>query len=80
MSVGPHSEKFNMVSNDHGRTQKCDFCVLVGTTNFNVHHTPDTINVIKVSRQGNTVKIKYNSKINLQSCLVLSNNPVKQVI
>ena len=27
MSVVPGSEKSNIVSNDHGRTQKCDFCV-----------------------------------------------------
>ena len=39
----PLSEKFNIVSNDHGRTQKCDFCVSVGKTNFTDHHTPDTI-------------------------------------
>ena len=31
-------EKFNIVSNDHGRTQ-----VSVGKTNFTDHHTPDTI-------------------------------------
>ena len=23
----PHAEKFNIVSNDHGRTHKCDFSV-----------------------------------------------------
>ena len=44
MSVGPCSESFNIVSNDHGRTQKCDFCVSVDKTNFADHHTPDTIN------------------------------------
>ena len=49
MSVGPHSEKFNIVSNDHGRTQKCGFCVSVGKTNFTNHHTPDTINGFKES-------------------------------
>ena len=27
MSVGPRAEKFNIVSNDHGRTYKCDFSV-----------------------------------------------------
>ena len=42
VSLGPSSEKFNIVSNDHGRTQKCDFCV--GKTNFTDRHTPDTIN------------------------------------
>ena len=35
---------FNIVSNDHGRTQKRDFCVSVGKTNLTDHHTPDTIN------------------------------------
>ena len=30
----PCSEKFNIVSNNHGRTQKCDFCVSVCKTNF----------------------------------------------
>ena len=44
LSVGPPSKKFNIVSNDHGRTQKCDFCVSVGKTNFTDYHTPDTIN------------------------------------
>ena len=44
MSIGPLSEKFNIVSSDHGRTQKCDFCVSVDKTNFTDHHTPDTIN------------------------------------
>ena len=34
VSVGPSSEKFNIVSNDHGRTQKSDFCVSVGKTNL----------------------------------------------
>ena len=28
MSVGLRVQKFNTVSNDHGRTQKCDFSVL----------------------------------------------------
>ena len=28
MSVGPCTEMFNKVSNDHGRTQKCDSSVL----------------------------------------------------
>ena len=37
------SEKFNLVSNYHGRTQKCDFCVSVCKTNFTDHRTPDTI-------------------------------------
>ena len=40
----PRSEKFNVVSNDHGRTQKFDFCVSVVKTNFTDDHTPDTIN------------------------------------
>ena len=44
MSVGPRSEKFNVVSSDHGRTQNSDFCFSVGKTNFIDHHTPDTIN------------------------------------
>ena len=44
MPVGPHSEKFNIVSNDHGLSQKCDFFVSIGKTNFTDHHTPDTIN------------------------------------
>ena len=44
MSVGPRSEKFNIVSNDHGRTQKCDFCVSFDKTHFTERDTPDTIN------------------------------------
>ena len=39
----PFSEKFNIVSNDHGRKQKCDFCVSDWKTNLTDHHTPDTI-------------------------------------
>ena len=44
MSVGYRSEKFNVVSNDHGRTQECDFCVSVCKSNVTDHHTTDTIN------------------------------------
>ena len=43
MSVGPRSEKFNIVSKDHGLTQKYDFCIPVRKTNFTDHHTPNTI-------------------------------------
>ena len=43
MSVGPRSEKFNIVSNDHGSTQKCDFCVSVCKTNLSDHYAHDTI-------------------------------------
>ena len=43
LSVGPRSEKFNIVSNDHGRTQKFDFCGSLRQTNFTDHHTPDAI-------------------------------------
>ena len=43
VSVGPSLEKFNIVSNDQGRTQNCDFCVSIGKTNFKDHHTPDKI-------------------------------------
>ena len=49
MSVDPRSEKFNIVSNDHGRTQECDFCISVGKTNFTDHDTPYTINVFRNS-------------------------------
>ena len=28
VSAGPCADRFNIVSNDHGRTQKCDFFVL----------------------------------------------------
>ena len=40
MSVEPRSEKFNIVSNDHGRKQKCDFCIPVRKTNFTDHRRP----------------------------------------
>ena len=43
LSVGIRSEKFNIVSNDHGRMQKWDFCISVCKTNFTGHHTPNTI-------------------------------------
>ena len=43
MSVVPRSEKFNIVSNDDGCTQKCDFCVSVCKTNFTDQHTSDII-------------------------------------
>ena len=38
----PRLEKFNIVSNDHGRTKKCNFSVSVGKTNLQTI-TPDTI-------------------------------------
>ena len=44
VSVGPPSEKFNMVNNDHWRTLKCNFCGSVGKTNFTEHDMPDAIN------------------------------------
>ena len=28
VSVGPYAKKFNIVRNDHGHTQRCDFSVL----------------------------------------------------
>ena len=34
LSAGPCSETFNIVSNNHGRIQKFDFCVSVCKTNF----------------------------------------------
>ena len=43
MPVSPRLEKVNIVNNDHGRTQKSDFLVSVGKTNFTDHHTPDTV-------------------------------------
>ena len=51
MSVGPRSEKFNIVSNDHGRTQKSDFGASVCKTNFRDHHTPDAIHRYRDSVQ-----------------------------
>ena len=44
MSVGPRSEKFDIVSNDPERMQKYDFCVSIGKTNFTGRDKPDTIN------------------------------------
>ena len=41
--------KFNIVSNDHGRTQKCYFRVSACKTNFTNHHTPDTIHSFRNS-------------------------------
>ena len=40
MSVGRRLEMFNIVSNNHGRTQKCDFCVSVCKAKITDHHTP----------------------------------------
>ena len=48
MSVGPRLEKFHIVSNNHEHTQKCDYCVSVGKTNFTDHHTPDTITALGI--------------------------------
>ena len=42
-------ENFNIVSNDHGLTQKCDFCVSVFKINFTDHHTPHTISTFRDS-------------------------------
>ena len=47
MSVGPLSKKFNIVSNNHGRTQRCDFYASIGKINFTDHHTPYAINDFK---------------------------------
>ena len=49
LSVGPRSEQFNIVSNNHGRMQKCKFWVSIGKTNFTDHRTPYTINDVKDS-------------------------------
>ena len=49
VSVGRHSEKFNTVSNDHGRPQMCDFCVSIGITNFADRDTPVKINGFRYS-------------------------------
>ena len=49
MSVSPRSEKFNIVSNDQGRTRKCGFCVSVCKTNFTDHHLPNTIHCFRDS-------------------------------
>ena len=38
-------KKFNIVSNEHRRRQKCDFCVSVCKTNFTDHRTPNTIHI-----------------------------------
>ena len=49
MSVSPRSEKFNIASNDHGRTQKCDFCISVCKTSFTDYYIPDTIHSFRDS-------------------------------
>ena len=41
------SEKFNIVINDHGRTQKYSCCVPIGKTNFTDRDKPNTINGFK---------------------------------
>ena len=51
-SVCPHLEKFNIVSNDHGHTQKYDFCILVCKTNFTDQHQPNTIHGFRDSILG----------------------------
>ena len=43
VSVCPRLKKFNIVSNNHGRTKKCDVCTPVSKTNFTDRHTPNTI-------------------------------------
>ena len=48
MSVGPRSKNFEITSNNHGRTQKWDFCGSVCKTNFTDHHTPDTIHGFRI--------------------------------
>ena len=37
--LSARSEKFNIVSNDHGRMLNCDFCIPVCKTDFTDHHT-----------------------------------------
>ena len=47
---------------DHGRTQKCNFCVSVCKTNFTDHHTPNTIHgfrgSILVCKMQDTQKVR----------------------
>ena len=45
----PRLEEFNIVSNNHERTQKCNFCVSVRKSNFTDHHTPNTIHSFRYS-------------------------------
>ena len=70
----PRSEKFNTVSNDHGRTQKSDFCVSVGKTNFTDHHTPDTISCFRDSVlvcKCTTATVRYAKQFRVFSFLLI---------
>ena len=60
MSVGSRSENFSIVSNDHGLTQMCNFCVSVGKTNFTDHHTLDPIIVVTMI-QWTVLAIQFSS-------------------
>ena len=56
MSVGPRSEKFNIVSNDHGRTRKCNFSVFDWKYHFLGKFDPKTQNC--------QFKLEFGSKTN----------------
>ena len=61
ISLCPRSEKFNIVSNDHGHKQKCEFCVSLYRTNFTDHHTPNTTHGFGLfwSVKYTTVTVRY---------------------
>ena len=65
MSVGPHAEKFNIVSNDHGRTHKCSFSVFD-------RKFPFWANLIK-KNQNCQFDLKFGTKtnLNMQNSMVM---------
>ena len=65
LSVGAHAEKFNIVSNDHGRTHKCDFSVFHQKYPFLGKYSP--------KNQNSQFKLKLGTKTNsnMQNSIVL---------
>ena len=67
MSVGPRAEKFNVVSNDHGRTHKCNLSVVD-------QKCPFWTNLIKkTNKQNCRFKLKFGTytNLNMQNSMVV---------
>ena len=80
VSFGPRSEKFNIVSNDHRRTQKCDFCVLVCKTNFTDLTQYKVLEIHFWSVKHATVTVRYakTSSISIHSYQVMQAGQCKR--
>ena len=79
MSVDPCSEKFNIESNDHGRTQKCHFAFqfvkqILQTTAHLIQYTVLELRFYPV--KGTTITVRYGEI----SSISIHSHQVKQAI